>query len=59
VCASKSIPNHAPKRKPYKKPALEKLTLENAKKLLASRSDPADKNVEKLLKEINRKLERH
>lgn len=57
MCASKSIPRRVPKRKPYKKPALEELTPENARKLLESRADPTDKNVEKLLKEINRRLE--
>jgi hypothetical protein len=58
VCASKSIPSRVRNRKPYNKPALEELTPENAKKLLESRADPTDKNVEKLLKEIKRRLER-
>ena len=57
MCASKSIPRRVPKRKPYKKPVLEELTPERAKKLLESRGDPTDKNVEKLLKEINRRVE--
>jgi hypothetical protein len=43
-------------RKPYKEPAIKKLTLEEAKKVLEAQSDPTDENTEKLLAEINRRL---
>ena len=45
------------KRKPYKQPAIKKLTLEEAKKVLQAQSDPTDENTKKLLTEINRRLE--
>ena len=57
MCASKPLPINARKRNLYKKPALTRLTPEEAKKTLESRLDPTDKNTEKLLKEINRALE--
>ena len=59
MCAIKPVTRDARKRKPYKRPALTEITLEDAKKALETRSDPTDRNNEKLLKDINRKLENH
>ena len=54
---SGSKPAGARKRKPYKQPAIKKLTLQKAKKMLETQSDVADKSTEQMLKEINRRLE--
>ena len=52
-----SKPAGARKRKPYKHPTIKKLTLEEAKKKLEAQSERVDENTEKMLKEINRRLE--
>lgn len=44
----------ARKRNPYKQPAIKKLTLEEAKKILKIQPERADENIEKMLKEIRR-----
>ena len=41
-------------RKPYKQPAIKKLTLEEAKKILKIQPQEADDNIEKMLKQISR-----
>lgn len=58
MSASKPVMSDTRKRKPYKQPALTKLTPEAAKKVLEAKSIPGDGHAEKLLKEINRRLER-
>ena len=45
------------KRKPYEPPTLKKLDAQSAKALLEAKSIPGDKEAEKLLEEIRRKLE--
>ena len=56
VSASKPVLSDSRKRKPYKPPALTKLTPEAAKKLLEAKLIPGDGQAEKLLQEINRRL---
>ena len=56
MSASKAVMNPR-KRKPYKQPAIKKLTLEEAKKVLQAQCNPTDENTKKLLTEINRRLE--
>jgi hypothetical protein len=56
VSARKSV-SGARKRKPYRQPAVKKLTLEEAKKVLEAKSIPGDEQAEQLLKQINRRLE--
>jgi hypothetical protein len=41
-------------RNPYKQPAIKKLTLEEAKKILNIQPQEADDNIEKMLKQISR-----
>lgn len=45
------------KRKPYEPPTLKKLDAQSAKALLEAKAIPGDKEAEKLLEEIRRKLE--
>jgi len=45
-------PGIKPKRKSYKRPTLQKLTPEEAKKLLEAKAIPGDPQAEKLLNEI-------
>lgn len=56
VEVSASKPAVDDRKEPFKQPAIKKLTLEQAKKVLESQSDPADENGAKLLEEINRRL---
>jgi hypothetical protein len=58
VSSRKPVITDTRKRKLYKQPALTKLTPEAAKKILEAKSIPGDGQAEKLLKEINRSLER-
>jgi len=58
VSSRKPVITDARKRKPYKQPALTKLTPEAAKKILEAKATPGDGQAEKLFKEINRSLER-
>ena len=44
------------KRKFYEQPAVKKLNLEEAKKLLETQPERADENTEKMLNEITRRL---
>ena len=45
------------RKEPFKQPAIKEPTLEEAKKVLEAQSEPADENTEKMLHEINRRLE--
>ena len=56
MSASKLIIN-APKRKLYESPVIKQPTPEEAKKVLEAQFAPADENPEKMLTEINRRLE--
>jgi hypothetical protein len=59
MAASKSGPNITNKRrKPYKPPALTKLTPETARTILETKSIPGDKQAEKLLETIRTRLEK-
>jgi len=59
MAASKSVPNITNKRrKPYKTPALTKLTPETARTILETKSIPGDKQAEKLLEAIRTRLEK-
>jgi len=57
VSSRKPVITDTRERKLYKQPALTKLTLEAAKKILEAKSIPGDGQAEKLFKEINRRLE--
>jgi hypothetical protein len=59
MAASKSDPNSTNKRrKPYKPPAITKLTAEAAKTILETKRIPGDKQGEKLLEAIRTRLEK-
>ena len=52
MCASKTSLSGAHKRRPYKKPALTKLTTEEAKAVLEAKSIPGDEQAEKVREAI-------
>lgn len=59
MAASKSVPNSTNKlRKPYKTPAITKLTPEAAKTILEPKSIQGDEQAEKLLEAIRARLEK-
>jgi hypothetical protein len=54
--SDKKAASKSRKRKPYSPPTLKQLSPEAAKALLEAKAIPGDKEAEKLLKEIRRKL---
>jgi hypothetical protein len=59
MAASKSVKNSTNKRrKPYKPPAIAKLTPEAAKSILEKKSIQDDEQAEKLLEAIRTRLEK-
>jgi len=58
MCASKTSLSGAHKRRPYKKPALTKLTTEETKAVLEAKSIPGDEQAGKVREAIKSELEK-